>query len=577
MTANCSACGYAPEADERNPQLERRRALVDRVRGRERPGAVEPFEGLAEAQDDHHRVVGDAIQALKLASNDVRGDDELIAAFQSFDTHLARVSLLLPRPDRNASRKLVRAAQQAGEGLECWLLAFTSSTGLEAGRHGARANDLTGAAQELASSKDPAGADADLAAATDSLIEVDKHLLSAHPEWGLGDDPGAGIYAGLLASAARTIFDEERVIGLVHTVQELVDADQLAELMQTDMWRQGELQSNDVIATASRNLQLRLNDEEGDARDVPDGALKMLGDIREAVARHHLATLLHCAGVRDYEKTHRDKSGATLNKAEKWFPSIQLGTLDPTLRNAGAHASVSVKDDRVIIDEHLEPIVFTEEAFLDAVLMDIETLWAVSVGISLALYRAAQGDDALHELMSSSQQRLIITSLLEQAGCGDTRVTVKGCRAEARVSVIPQSPTSLGAAVVPLLPTEVTTFSLLAEGECDRYEAPLAQLRAFHDARPEDQALATLLVLAAERRNGHPTVSYEALKSLIFHELAESEGEAPRPRVERLRRLRSVLECSGHSELKADLQAAISVARRSVAQSPEVPVSFRRG
>ena len=569
----CPGCGQSPAPEERDDEAGRRRSLVTRIRNRHQPApAVQPFADVDEALSERAQVLSDMVQALNAASNDASAEADLEAAFGAMDRHLARAALLLPRPERNTGRAHLISSRRMQASFEAWLEAFAAPTVQAATDIGKRAQELLDEALNQA----PQEVDLSHAVDAQSLVSNDRLLAERFGRWGIGDEPGSGIAAFLLMDSARGCFDEERCYRLVEVVRDLPSSDALRSLSRDPAWRQGELAMNETLSSAARGLDLRVEDETGTTRDAVDAALRLLGDMREHVARHSIATILECTGGATYQDTRRWTSGRFLKHATTMFPQLELDRLDRRLRDAGAHASLAIREDRVVIDGHSNPVTFTEAEFLDAVLHDMETLWSVAVGAGLALRRASPADDAFIELLDARQILVIVEVLLRAGGCGASKVRMTGTEVVGQVTHIPDKVLTAVAASTPLLPATVDSFRLEERQTRRTYEMPVAPIRAFQLTDAAAREPATWLVLASERLDGRPTQTAEEWRRLIAHCFAETQGQMPAIRARRLLQLRPAVEASGHPDAPTFLREALAVVRSESATSSAIPSSFRR-
>ena len=407
--------------------------LAQRALERERGAPPsDPFDDLVDAEQAIDTATQDVIRFLNRASIDASAEDSLLRAYENMDRQVARAGLLLPRPDRNRSRELLRSALKRGRAMDLWLTALGGPTMIEAQQAASAAQALLDEAEtEYAAS--PSLTDHHDAF---NLIETDRALALQHSQWDLGTEPGSGLLADRLARAVN-IFDAERVSGLVSVARKLLQRHDLRSLVQSKEWRESELDTNATVMSAGRGILLRLEDELGTERDLAGAALNLVGDMREVVARHSVSTLLACAGFGDYRRLRQQEAGKTLKQASERFPDLQLGSLDQRLRHAGAHASVTVRDGRFVLDSHRDPISYSEGDFLDAVLQYIETLWALSVGVGLAV-RDTDTHAELVELLDGRQRLGLVEVILQQGGCGECSAVVKETNLHAEVEHLPQ-------------------------------------------------------------------------------------------------------------------------------------------
>ena len=567
-TAACADCGQRPKPTETDPERDRRQVLAQRALERERVDPPsEPFDDLDHAERELGIATRDVIRFLNRASADASAEDSLLRAYENLDRQVARAGLLLPRPDRNRSRELLRSALKRGRAMDLWLAALGAPTMIEAQRGASAAQDLCDEAEtEYAASPSSKGPHDAF-----SLIDTDQALALQHSKWDLGTEPGAGLLGDLLARTV-TSFDAERVVELVSVARNLLHGNDLRPLVQSEEWRESELDTNETVMSAARGILLRLEDELGTARDVAGAALNLVGDMRESVARHSVATLLACAGFGDYRRLRQQEAGKTLKQATEGFPDLQLGSLDQRLRHAGAHASVTVRDGRVVLDSHRDPISYSEADFLDAVLQYVETLWALSVGVGLAV-RDTDTDAELVELLDVRQRIGLVEVVLQQGGCGECSAVFKETNLHAEVECLPEKASTLAAAIVPVLPANIDSLTLRTTSG-DEYTLALDVVRRFHESFGESAETAVWEVLAAERLNGEPISSADDWNALIWHQLSTTHGQPPRDRVLDLRRLAPVLANSGHPELMERLREALSVARSSDVGAPKLPATF---
>lgn len=268
-TAVCADCGQRPKPTETDPGRDRRQALAKRVLERERlDPPSEPFDDLEHAEHELARATQEAIRLLNRAAADTSAGDSLLRAYENLDRQTARAGLLLPRPDRNRSRELLRSAVKRGRAMDLWLSALGAPTMVEAHRAASAAQSLV----DEAETEYPASASPTESHGAFSLTEADEALALRHSEWDLGTEPGAGLLADLLARSV-TIFDAERVSGLVSVARNLLHRTDLRSLVQSNEWRESELDTNETVMSAARGLLLSLEDQFGTERDLAGAAL----------------------------------------------------------------------------------------------------------------------------------------------------------------------------------------------------------------------------------------------------------------------------------------------------------------
>lgn len=93
--------------------------LAQRALERERVDPPsEPFDDLDDAERELDIATQDVIRFLNRASADASVEDSLLRAYENLDRQVARAGLLLPRPERNRSRELLRSALKRGRAMD---------------------------------------------------------------------------------------------------------------------------------------------------------------------------------------------------------------------------------------------------------------------------------------------------------------------------------------------------------------------------------------------------------------------------------------------------------------------------
>lgn len=142
-TAVCADCGQRPKPTETDPERDRRHVLAQRALKRDQiEPPSEPFDDLEQAEQELDRATRDVIRFLNRASADTSAEESLIRAYVTLDRQVARAGLLLPRPDRNRSRDLLKSALKRGRAMDLWLAALGAPTMIEAQRSASAAQDL---------------------------------------------------------------------------------------------------------------------------------------------------------------------------------------------------------------------------------------------------------------------------------------------------------------------------------------------------------------------------------------------------------------------------------------------------
>ncbi|MCB5993185.1 hypothetical protein [Janibacter melonis] len=376
----------------------------------------------------------------------------------------------------------------------------------------------------------------------------------------LGLPPGdIGLQIAISAiDASVEHLDAERLIGLSDSVESALegplDADAVAAFS-------GDLHVSEALLGASLvTVQNAISDEEDDVV-VVGRALDLAKVVRERGLRTCLALLKAQLTETPYESARAEGVGLLLRDAPKYVPSVALSGVNRALRDADGHQDYGVAEGAVLLQHGAQRLTF--DAFIDAVLGEVETYQGIARGILLTLLKAGHSLPG-PETWSPRARRELVQYLCEFAGLSDADLDIGG-----ELAVISGS-SSVGEdvdtmplvmALVGFLPpsTQILRIVVGVDTGVSETTASLDEFRAWTREDPgKDHAarLSFLAVCAATRVDGACPLSAEKWVGLAHSAIVENPDEDLPTKLRKLQQVRRLARAASVATTGIDQLAA---------------------
>jgi hypothetical protein len=603
----CPRCGRGPGEKEVDEGLERRRAIVNAVRDREKITDAGPL-----ALEDGLSVVGDwlgefwsAYEATAEGSVEeaAAGLRQTLAALDLLHLRVARTPRL--RPNHALWRAIDAVLLAYHDVRDTYLAALTSATMEEAERAAASGQEAIDAAaaalaefnalaaawqrihdadlrEEQADVLAGAEAVVDLANTTD-VVDLDRkgaELFERIVDGAVECPAGLGVRLQTINLAVEASMDPARFWPIARGVYGVFarHATALGELFTDAEWRADlagvavELREAGLEAAAVGFLAWN-------RRLLIQSALRLAARQIERAAHPLLATLLAIEGRQPYASKRRRDIGDLLKQTAQAGHDDLLVGLDPKLRDADAHGKFRIDDGGVRLTGTRGKLDYlSDDELVDVTFAGTESITAVYFGLIAALVAANVDVEELEKLAIvdvADADRIVL--VLALSGWHDVEVDIDNSAIVARgVRDKPNSPSLFGA-VAAVSPADCETLTLVASDEAGVHTAqmPLAPHRRMSraDGKSERQ-IAFITAAMASKIDGAPILTRAHAEKV--HALAVMEAlQSDIPAREALPALRARLDAArelGLDELAEAIALALRL-RREVATGTGVTVS----
>lgn len=513
---SCPDCGSRPAPHEIQPDLDRRRRLVQEFRAARVEALPDefPWERLGNRFGAAFRSVS---RALADAAKRSRDPQAMVRGFEPLDQLVADASVPLLRPQRNFGRRVYESLLDVSAGLDHFVAALEASD-LHAARECEQAGQAlidSGAARVAGSSRhirlseslatgdymQTLAMDHTGDGATRDLDEIGREL-AARLGLGAQTDLGVSIVADVLDVMAEACLDRLRY-------------DELAEVASTQLGQQTEVLGDEsarrdmvddmlrMNAKASRLLQA-IEDDETELTIVGE-ALGLLLVLRERCLRHSLAVLLATDKESAYGSMRQQRSGELMKRADRAFPELRLSDLDRNLRNAGAHEDFEVQDGLLLLDGG--KVTMDPDDFVDGVLQFLEVYVGIQRGVLVAMAQHGKPYPTSADL--SRNDRLgICEYMLVTTGLTGVRLTQDSDNLTIEATGRCRNWSTTVAALTAVLPAEIATVALRSDANGSIVSAS-AELQPYRDFQSQDDSvdkdsrqMALMGAIAATREEG---------------------------------------------------------------------------
>jgi hypothetical protein len=241
-----------------------------------------------------------------------------------------------------------------------------------------------------------------LATGAKNILEFDKAGQAAYRRITGSSVCPPGIGTALQISIAQVLplVDEDEFWRVVEGTWQVVDErrDRFRTAVQSSQWlndfRSATGRAHDVAAVYGSALASAAR-----PRHAARAMLDLTHGLIEGSAKRHLATLLSCVLPRKrYEHLRSQDVGGMLNTAGQQSLSHLLGGVDRTIRIAKAHEEWDVDGDVVILRSRETTLKMDMEELADKMLTALESVVAMSTGITLAAATEGVPLEQLHPI-----------------------------------------------------------------------------------------------------------------------------------------------------------------------------------
>lgn len=549
----CPECGARPRAYEIQPDLDRRRRLVQDFRAGRR--SVVPVARPEDVQADFVLACGGVFSALAAASRGGYDASELWDAFERLDQLEANMSIPELRPHLNRGRALLSAIRMLGEGMERFLDALAAEDIDEAQRLEASGQAMIESAvaelepnrhellkrsvEEGMSPLEAMGRDHAGMLGVGSLQDLQQRVVRVT---GLpGQDFSLHLAIEGLDIAAASL-DRERYLRLSEAASTLLEGRE--EILDDADVLEG-VQVALLLTEARQATLLAAIEAEEDDLTLTGLALDLVKTVRERGLRAVLVPLVAAALCDSIERVGDMGSGSLLKRASAHIPELELDGLDRLLRDSAAHEDYHVENGLIVLDQGR--VRLTPDELLDRVLEVWEFFTGMARGLFISAARAGMPLPEVDRLPPRVQFELVryFTGL---HGLGHVNFEIQGrVAALSGVGMVHSWP-GLVAALSPLISEEVLTLEGRFEdsnGDVIYGCAELEAYRALSSERPEQpgccaQLLKFLPVFASTRYEDTSPIDAQEWLSVAVHVVCEHVDAVPL--IDRLRRGREVLQ-----------------------------------
>jgi hypothetical protein len=597
----CPSCDREPE--ETDPDLERRRAIVQRLKDAAPVGDIEPV-----ALEDAFSIVGhwfDYFSAAYEASGEGTVDEaagrlrEALHALAVLETRVSRAQRLRPSHAMWAAvddvlvcyREICAAyleALVAPTVEEAEVSADRGQQAIDAGSAAlAHFNCLADAwshvhgvdlADEHADLMAGAEAVAGLGSTTD-MVELDRKGadLFARITTDVSCPTGFGVRFQLLELAVDGSMDPKRFWPTARAVYELLARHDVAlrGLFDDEDWRRDltavAIDVRDAgfeaaaVATAGANR-----------RRLVQSALRLAARQIERAAHPLLATVLAVEQQRrPYASERRRDVNALLTRvAQRGHDALLLG-LDPKLRDADAHGEFELDEDGVRLTGSRGRLGYlTDDELVDVTLAGTESIVALYWGLVAALVAAGVDTDELDQAVAgevTEADKIKFVLLLN--GWHDVEVSIGDGELMARGSREGLNAMGLISAIAAEAPQGCETITLVANDATGSHTAtgPLAPFLRWSGGDDEqEKEIAFTLASMAWRIDGAPILTLAHSEKVYAYCGIEALNPAV-PAGTAMHRLRALIDASrviDSEELAAALAAALRLRREVATRAP---------
>lgn len=556
----CPECGARPAPHETQPELDRRRRILDELRTGRRPATPNARPDDVSAATS---AALDQVQAA-LAAVATEGQDasQLLKAFAVIDQLEADTSIPLLRPHLNTGRRMHQSFLKVREGLEL----FAESLGapsLDRAQQSAASgqalidkglNELEPTRHDVMSEQVDAGV---------PLLEVlgathaDPTSSSAFPQLGERLAQVTGLPEGDIGlqitieglDVAASSLDRERVLRLSSAAEKALASRQ--DVLDDPDLRDDLLAAILQVETRTAALTKAIEADETDLT-LASTALDLVTTLRERGLKVVVVPLLAALGEMSLEDLRRKKTGAVLHLGERLIPELELSGLDRTLRDGGAHEDFRIDQDLIVLDRG--NLSLTAEELADRVLAVAEYFTGILRGVLVTM--ASTGRTLPEPNQLPPRLRLeVIRYLLSVQGVTEPTLQYEGDRATIQALGDVSSWPTLVAAITPLLPPSTTTLEATFRthaGFTHHGRADLEAYRTFATRDPEEQPyccsnlLACMPVFAATRLDGQNPLDDDGWLRAAVHLVSEHmQEESLLERLRRGRRARDLAVLAG--------------------------------
>lgn len=578
----CPECGARPAPHETQPDLDRRRRILDDLHAGRRPATPNTRpDDVAAATTAALNLAQTALAAVASKGQDA---SQLLEAFAVIDQLEADTSIPLLRPHLNTGRRMHRSFVKAREGIELFAESLGASS-LDEAQHAAAAGQalIDSGLDEL----EPTRHDV-MSEQVDAGIPLLETLGAAH-----ADPTSSATFTQLGGRVAQATGLPEGDIGLQITIEGLdvstssLDRQRVLRLSgvaekvlarKPDVLDDTDLRDELLAALLqvdARGAALN-NAVEGGETDLTlvSTALALVTTVRERGLKIVVMPLVTALGEVSLENLRRKKTGAVLRLAQRLIPELELSELDRTLRDGGAHEDFRIDGNVIIFNRGT--LRLTAEEVADRVLAVTEYFTGIVRGVLVTM--AKTGRTLPEPSQLPPRLRLeVIRYLLSVQGVTEPQLQNEGDRAALEAVGEVFSWPTLVAAITPLLPPETDTLEATlrtSTGSTHHGRAHLEAYRTFATRDPEEQPyccsnmLACMPVFAATRYDGQNPLDDDGWLGAAVHLVSEHMKDESL--LERLRRGRRARDLAALAGVPTDSIDAMLARTR---QTQEVPAT----
>lgn len=572
----CPECGARPAPHETQPDLDRRKRILDELRAGRRPATPNAWPNDDAAATS--AALKQVLEALGAVSNEGQDASQLLKAFAVIDQLAADTSILLLRPHLNMGRRKHQSILKAREGLEVLAESLGAPSLKEAQECAARGQGLIDQGEdELELTRhDVIGEQVDAGVpllealgsthaeptSLTTFTEVGQRLAHAT---GLPEgDIGLQVTIEGLDVAASSL-DRERVLRLSSAAEKVLSG--RPDVIDDSQLRSDLLAALMLVETRAVALTSAIEANEIDLTLV-SRSLDLVTTVRERGLKVVVMPLLAAIGEGSLEDLRRKKTGAVLLHGERLIPELELSGLDRTLRDGGAHEDFRIDQDLIVLDRG--NLSLTAEELADRVLAVTEYFTGILRGVLVTMASTNRTLPEPNQLPLRLQLE-VIRYLLSVQGVTEPKLQYEGNRAILQGLGEVSSWTTLVAALDPLLPPSTTTLEATFRtntGSTHHGRADLEAYRTFATRKPEEQPaccsniLACMPVFAATRFNGQNPFDDDSWLRAATHLVSEHKQDEPL--LERLRRGRKARDFAALASAPTDPIDALLTRTRKV-------------
>lgn len=585
----CPKCGAHPAPHETQPDLDRRRRILDELRDGRLPATPDARPDNVGAATS--AAVKQALEALAAVSNKGQDASQLLKAFAVIDQLAADISIPLLRPHLNTGRRMHQSFLKVREGLELFAESLGAPSPDGAQQSAAKGqglidkglDELEPTRHDLVREQVDAGVPL-----LEALGSTHAGPTSSTPITQLGErlaqvtglpegDIGLHVTIEGLDVAASSL-DRERVLRLSSATERILAG--FPDVLDDPNLRNDLLAAILLIETRSAALTNAIEADETDMT-LASKALDLVTTVRERGLKVVVMPLLAALEEVTLEDLRSKKTGAILNLGEKLIPELELSGLDRTLRDGGAHEDFRINQDLIVLDRG--NLSLTAEELADRVLAVTEYFTGILRGVLVTM---ASTDRTLPE-PNQLPPRLrleVIRYLLSVQGVTEPSLQYEGERATLQALGDVSSWPTLVAAIAPLLPPSTATLEAnfrTTTGTIHHGRAYLGAYRAFATRNPQEQpyccsnVLACMPVFAATQFDGQNPLDDDGWLGVTVHLVSEHTPDESL--LERLRRGRRARDLAALAGVPTDLIDALLARTRQTQEvsAPATPKGLR--